>query len=90
MNRSKAPSIAELELMAVSDDMLFEHCMKQIGLPVVGQLNDDPTEKAVQSESISSIASTITEDTNENIRLDPYRAQVKQMAERLGYIVTIS
>jgi len=83
------PSLTAMELMAVGDRSLFEHHMKRIGLPIAGRRNLDPTETDVQLESISAVASIITEDVDENIGLDSYRARVKKIAEDHGYIVTI-
>lgn len=88
--RMRAPSLTALELMAVADRSLFEHHMSQIGLPVIGRRNNDPTEKEVQSESISSIASAITEDVNDSIQLNDYQKTAKKIAEDHGYIIKIS
>ena len=89
MKRLNVPSLTALELMAVGDRILFEHHMKRIGLPIAGRRNVDPTKTDVQLESISAVASIITEDVNENIILDSYRLRAKKIAEDHGYIVTI-
>lgn len=88
--KSQLPSINALELMAVSDQPLFEHYMGKIGLPVIGRRNADPTETDVQLESVSAIASAITEDANDNIKLSQYHKSVQKMAESYGYIMEVA
>lgn len=83
----KPLSLTTLELMAASDRSLFEHHMSKIGLPVIGRRNNDPTDKHVQLESISALASCITEDVNDNVNLSDYQKTAKRIAEDYGYIV---
>lgn len=84
------PSLEAMEIMAISDRPLFEHIMSQIGLPITGLMNTNPLEKDVQTESISAVASELTEDRHEFASLDPRRRLMKQMAEFHGYIVAIA
>ena len=85
-----APSLNTLELLAVSDNVLFEHHMKRIGLEVIGVRDENEIGSIVQSESITAIASIITEDSDTNVELDSYRQRAKKMAENCGYIITIN
>ena len=85
----KKPSLGVMEIVAVADRSLFEHLMQGVGLQVVGFNDGDPLRSSIQSESVTAIASIITEDIHETNIIDPYRRQVKTMAEELGYIVAI-
>lgn len=78
---------AALKLMAISDKKLFESNMRKIGLRVVGLRSTDPTDGEVQSESILSLASVITENVNDNVVLSDYQKMAKKLAEDCGYIV---
>jgi hypothetical protein len=86
---TKIPSIESMEILAVSDRAVFESLMNHIGLRIEGRVNEDPLETRVQSESVVSIASEITEDANNFVRCNPRLQGFKQMAEDYGYVVSI-
>ncbi len=90
MENVMRPTISTLELMIRSDISLFEHYIRQIGLKIVGLRSTDPIDITVQSESVTSIASVITDDINNNVDLSPYQTQIKRLAEDYGYIVAIN
>jgi len=77
-----------LKILASSDMSLFEKHVKNAGLKIIGINNQDKNN--VQSESISSIASIITEDTDENITLNDYQKLIKRIAENHNYIIGIN
>ena len=71
----KLPSIEAMEILAVSDQPVFESLMEHIGLRVEGKVNGDPLEKRVQTESIAAIATEITEDAHDYIECDNARGE---------------
>lgn len=82
------PSMEALEILAVSDQPVFESVMLEIGLHVEGRQSNDPLLTQVQTESIVSIASELTEDINSFSNDDHNLHLVKRMAEDYGYIVS--
>jgi len=85
-----APSIAALEILAVSDQPVFESVMQRIGLQVEGRTTDHPLETQLQTESIASIASKLTEEANTYVDVNPQLHNYKKMAEDYGYIVSFA
>jgi len=84
------PSIGAIELLATTDANVFEHVMSSIGLPILGVRDDDPLQKTALPEDIEAMASELTESADEYHDLDPYLASIKDLAEALGYIVSIA
>ena len=83
----KMPSVESMEILAVSDQPVFESLMSYIGLRVEGKVSGDPLEKQVQTESIFAVATEITEDVFDYVECDPRLHGYKQMAEDYGYVV---
>ena len=83
----KMPSIQAMEILAVSDQPVFESLMNHIGLQVEGRVNEDPLETQVQTESISAIATGITEEACGYIKISKNLREFKTMAEDYGYVV---
>ena len=83
----RAPSIRVMRV-AASDPDLFESLMGRLGFRVVRR-DTNPLSTTVQSEAVQAIASAICEDKNERIKLQPYHRQLKEMAEKLGYVVVL-
>ena len=81
------PSIQAMEILAISDQPVFESLMKHIGLRVEGKVNGDPLETQVQTESISAIATEITEDACGYVKISQNLREFKTMAEDYGYVV---
>lgn len=81
------PSINVMHI-AAADPALFEHLMASVGLRIVPR-DSDPLQTNVQEEAVMAVASAITEDAYQPIRLSPYRKQLKEMAEKLGYVVML-
>lgn len=86
--RKKTPSMEALEILAVSDRNVFESTMQNIGLNIEGMQSDDPLLSQVQTESIASIASELTEDVNTFANNNSRLKAIKTMAEDYGYIVS--
>lgn len=86
--KQQIPSLETLEILAISDRPVFENLMNNIGLKIEGTVNDDPLERTAQIESISSIASEITEDIHDYIDVDKHLWDYKNMAEDYGYVVS--
>lgn len=86
--RKKTPSMEALEILAVSDRNVFESTMQNIGLNIEGMQSNDPLLSQVQTESIASIASELTEDANTFANNNPRLKAIKTMAEDYGYIVS--
>lgn len=84
---TRMPSVQAMEILAVSDQPVFESLMGHIGLQIEGRVSGDPLESQVQSESISAIATEITEDAHSYIECDPRLHEYKQMAEDYGFVV---
>lgn len=82
------PSIDALEILAVSDPVTFEGLLYDAGLQIEGRMDDDPLNKNVQCESISAIASEITEDIHDFVDINPIVLEYKKLAEDYGYIVS--
>lgn len=85
---TKLPSLESMEILAVSDQPVFESLMAHIGLQVEGRVSEDPLETRVQTESIASIASEITEGVHDYVEVDPRLHTFKAMAEDYGYVVS--
>ena len=81
------PSIQAMEILAVSDQPVFESLMDHIGLQIEGRVSGDPLETNVQSESIAAMATEITEDACSYIECDQRLFEYKRMAEDYGYVV---
>lgn len=82
-------SLSTLKLLAKSDRTLFEHNMSLIGLRIAGHKSDSLIDKEILPEQVKSLASTITEDINDNVKISKHQSNAKRMAEKLGYIVTV-
>ena len=67
----KMPSVQAMEILAVSDQSVFESLMCHVGLQIEGEANKDPLKTQAQTESIAAIASEITEETQSFIECDP-------------------
>jgi hypothetical protein len=85
---TKLPSLQAMEILAVSDQPVFESLMDHIGLHVEGKVNEDPLETRVQTESVAAIASEITEEAHGFVECDSRLGEFKQMAEDYGYVVS--
>lgn len=82
-------SLSTLRVLAAGDPHVFAEAIKRFGLKVVGYRNNDPLETRVQSESITSIASTLTEDVDGPVSLPRATIEAMRIAEDHGYIVKI-
>ena len=87
---SKLPSTSAMEILAISDQPVFESLMSHIGLPITGRINQDPLATQVQTESIAAMATEITEDVNDFVDADPRLHPYKKLAEDYGYVVSFS
>ena len=83
------PSVQAMEILAVSDRSVFESLMCHVGLRIEGEANTDPLKTQVQTESIASIASEITEETQTFIDCDPRIFEYQQLAEDYGFVTSI-
>jgi hypothetical protein len=79
-----------MEILAASDQPVFESLMHHIGLPVVGRVEEDPLESRVTTESIAAMATEITEDVNTNTEMRPELFEYKQLAEDYGFVVAVA
>jgi hypothetical protein len=77
------PAIATMRIMA-ADRRLFEHIMKNLGFKLTPHRHDPTSAATVQTEAITAIASVMTEG-----KVPLYFNQLKEMAERLGYIALL-
>ena len=85
-----AYNLQSLRVLASGDPRVFaETIYRQFGLKVIGLRNNDPLESRVQKESISAMASVMTEDADELIEISPARLAVKRLAEDFGYIIKV-
>lgn len=84
----RGPSMEALEILAVSDGVVFEGVLGLVGLRVEGLRSVDPLLSEVQSEAIVSLASELTEDVYGLANEDVGLGLVKAMAEDYGYIVS--
>jgi len=84
------PSLGVVELLATTDANVFEHVMDSIGLSILGMRDGDPLRTTAMPEDIDAVASELTESADEYHDLDPYLASIKDLAEALGYIVSIA
>jgi len=85
-----AYNLQSLRILALGDPRVFaETIYRQFGLKVIGLRNNDPLESRVQKESISAMASVITEDADELMEISSPRLAVKKLAESCGYIVRV-
>jgi len=82
-------SLNVLNLLASQDPNVFAESIKAYGLEIVGRKETDPLKTIVQSESVASIASAITEDVNTNRDISDNTRRAKQIAERHGFIVKL-
>jgi len=82
-------NLSTLRILANSDPYVFAEEIKKYGLQVVGLRNRDPLETRVQAESVSAIASTLTEDIDDPVGLHPATVQAMRIAEEFGYIVKV-
>ena len=85
---NKLPSAQAMEILAISDQPVFESLMGHIGLPITGRINQDPLASQVQTESIAAIATEITEDVDDFVDADPRLHRYKELAEDYGYVVS--
>ena len=83
----RAPSARILQI-AAADPALFEHLMAKSGMRITPRDND-PLRTSVQEEIAESIAPLISEDAGTRIRLKPEVKAIKEMAEKLGYVVVL-
>lgn len=77
------PAIATMKIIA-ADRSLFEHIMKNLGFKLTPHRYDSTGAATVQTEAITAIASVMTES-----KIPLYFNQLKEMAERLGYIALL-
>lgn len=78
-----------MEILAVSDRDTFSKLMANMGLPVVGVQNVDPLRSQIQEASIAAIASYLTEDANDRVRVSPKQLPYLQLAESYGYLISV-
>ena len=83
----KMPSIQAMEILAISDQPVFESLMNHIGLQIEGKVSGDPLETQVQTESIAAIATEITEEACGYVKISKNLREYKQMAQDYGYVV---
>ena len=81
------PSIQVVSI-AASDPALFEHLMNNAGFRLASR-DTDPLQDNVQTESVSAVASMISEDRTERVQLSQYQRALKEMAEKIGYIAIL-
>ena len=79
-----------MEILAISDQPVFESLMAHIGLPITGRVNTDPLASQVQTETIAAMATEITEDVDSFVEADPRLHRYKELAEDYGYVVAFS
>jgi hypothetical protein len=90
-SKMRLPSTAAMEILAVSDQPVFESLMKHIGLPITGRVEENPLKQSmVQNETIAAVASEITEDIHTYVDVDPRLHSYKEIAEDYGYVVAFS
>jgi hypothetical protein len=82
-------SLPSLRVLANSDPRVFAEAIKRFGLQVVGLRNNDPLETRVQNESVSAIASVLTEDADDQFDLPKSTVAAMRIAEEHGYIVKV-
>lgn len=82
-------SLPSLRVLANGDPRVFAEAIKRFGLQVVGYRNNDPLETRVQSESVSAIASVLTEDADDQLDLPRSTVEAMRIAEEYGYIVKV-
>lgn len=82
-------SLAAITIIAKSDQRLFNQILLDEGLTIIGTVNDQPLDKTIMAEEISSIASTITNDIDDQVEMTKRQAKLKDLAENFGYIVAV-
>ena len=83
------PSLAALEVLAKCDTPTFCNILESVGLRVLGTHEFDPLDVRVKEQTVTSLASNMTEAIDDDIDLDPELAAIKNLAESFGYIVEI-
>jgi hypothetical protein len=83
-DESKQYDRAQLELIAGSDPSLFESILNKAGYKVIGRKDSDPLRTEVQSESVDSVASMISESVDDRSN---FNMSLLAVAELHGYIV---
>ena len=78
-----------MRILAAGDPSVFAEAIQRYGLMVIGRKNTNPLDRIVQSESVSAIASTITEDVDDSVGLASQSVEAMRIAEEYGYIVKI-
>lgn len=87
---SKLPSKFAMEILAVSDQPVFESLMAHIGLPITGRVNQDPLAKGISEDLVAAVATEITEDVDNFVEADPRLHAYKELAEDYGYVVAFA
>ena len=82
-------TLSALRVLANSDRRVFAEAIKSYGLKVIGLRNNDPLATKIQVESVSAIASTLSEDIDDPVGLSKKAEKAMQIAEEYGYIVKI-
>ena len=82
-------NIESLRILAKSDKRVFAETISSFGMKVIGAKTSDPLDKQIQEESITAMASIITEDINDNADLTPAQVAIKKMAGEVGLIVIL-
>jgi hypothetical protein len=77
-------------LFANSDQALFNHCLSEAGLAIVGKRGRDPLRKNVQPSTILAMASAMTEDIHDLVELTPHQRALRTIAEQAGYVVALA
>lgn len=80
-------TIEMLEILAVSDEAVFENALNQVGLTIMGRTNTDPLQKETLAEQVGAIASEITEDRHDYVDVSRLTLEAKKLAEDYGYII---
>lgn len=84
------PSLPAMEILAISDQPVFESLMLHIGLPIVGRVEEDPLETKISEDTIAAVATEITEGVDDFVEVDRRLFEYKEVAEDYGYIVSFA
>jgi|APGre2960657404_1045060.scaffolds.fasta_scaffold95997_2 hypothetical protein len=80
--------VAYYRILANSDTNLFFKEIEKIGFVLEGRKERNPLVKTVEEARVRAIASTISEDQDDNQNLEPELQAIKELAEALGFIVS--
>lgn len=80
-------TIELLKILAVSDPVVFENALNEVGLTILGRAKEDTLAPEVMAEQVAAIASEITEDRHDYADASNFTIAAKKLAEDYGYIV---